>query len=171
MERQFDSFLISDEKKLLQPERIYEMLHGTYWAKERSRETIARTIENSLCFGVYCGSEQIGFARCATDYAVSFMLAGLVGHAIRRARGVVAGDGREGVGYGREAGREKSGRPFWMRAGVWAWTLAAVLAASVFGDDGAVIEDVHFVRGRFGVVVGLDWPPLLDRPGKGFCRH
>lgn len=62
------------------------------------------------------------------SYAVSFMLAGLVGHAIRRARGVVAGDGREGVGYGREAGREKSGRPLWMRAGVWAWTLAAVLA-------------------------------------------
>ena len=64
----------------------------------------------------------------ALSYAVSFMLAGLVGHAIRRARGVVAGDGREGVGYGREAGREKSGRPLWMRAGVWAWTLAAVLA-------------------------------------------
>lgn len=57
----------------------------------------------------------------ALSYAVSFMLAGLVGHAIRRARGVVAG-------YGREAGREKSGRPLWMRAGVWAWTLAAVLA-------------------------------------------
>ena len=42
MERQFDLYLISDDKKLLQIERIYEMLHSTYWAKERTRETIAR---------------------------------------------------------------------------------------------------------------------------------
>ena len=88
MERQFDSFLISDEKKLLQPERIYEMLHGTYWAKERSRETIARTIENSLCFGVYCGSEQIGFARCVTDYATTFLLADVIVDERYRGRGL-----------------------------------------------------------------------------------
>lgn len=88
MERQFDSFLISDDKKLLQPERIYEMLHNTYWAKERSRETIARTIENSLCFGVYAGSEQIGFARCVTDYATTFLLADVIIDERYRGRGL-----------------------------------------------------------------------------------
>lgn len=64
----------------------------------------------------------------ALSYAVSFVLAGLVGYAMRRARGTVTGDGRGGAGYGREAGRGKSGRPLWMRAGVWAWMLVAVLA-------------------------------------------
>ena len=78
MERQFDEFLISDDKDRLQLERIYEMLHGTYWAKERSRETIARAIENSLCFGVYSDGKQVGFARCVTDYATIYWLADVI---------------------------------------------------------------------------------------------
>ena len=88
MERQFDGFLISDEKGLLQPERIYVMLHDTYWAKERTRETIARAIENSLCFGIYFDGEQIGFARCVTDYATSFLLADVIIDERYRARGL-----------------------------------------------------------------------------------
>ncbi len=88
MERQFDLYLISDDKKLLQIERIYEMLHNTYWAKERTRETIARAIENSLCFGVYHAGTQIGFARCLTDYATTFLLADVIIDERHRGRGL-----------------------------------------------------------------------------------
>ena len=88
MERQFDSFLISDDKKLLQIERIYELLHGTYWAGDRMRETIARSIENSLCFGVYHAGEQVGFARCVTDYATTFLLADVIIDERYRGRGL-----------------------------------------------------------------------------------
>ncbi|MDD4312128.1 MAG: GNAT family N-acetyltransferase [Eubacteriales bacterium] len=88
MELEFEGFLISDDKGLLQLERIYEMLHGTYWANERTRETIARAIENSLCFGVYSGSEQIGFARCVTDYATTFSLADVIIDERYRGRGI-----------------------------------------------------------------------------------
>ena len=88
MERQFDSFLISDDKKLLQIERIYELLHGTYWAGDRTRETIARSIENSLCFGVYHAGEQVGFARCVTDYATTFLLADVIIDERYRGRGL-----------------------------------------------------------------------------------
>ena len=88
MERQFYAFLISDEKQLLQLERIYEMLRGTYWAKERLRETIARAIENSLCFGVYADGAQIGFARCVTDYATTFLLADVIVDERYRGRGI-----------------------------------------------------------------------------------
>ena len=83
-----DGFLISDDKSLLQLERIYEMLHGTYWANERSRETIAHAIENSLCFGVYSEGEQIGFARCVTDYATTFLLADVIIDDRYRGRGL-----------------------------------------------------------------------------------
>ena len=38
--------------------------------KGRSIETIQKSIENSLCFGVYKDSQQIGFARVVTDYSV-----------------------------------------------------------------------------------------------------
>ena len=63
----------------------------------------------------------------ALSYAVSFVLAGLVGHAMRRARGAAVGDGR-GVGRGREAGRHTANRPLWMRSGVWAWMFVVVFA-------------------------------------------
>ena len=42
----------------------------SYWAKGRSREKVLRSMENSLCFGMYDGQKQIGFGRVATDYVV-----------------------------------------------------------------------------------------------------
>jgi len=41
----------------------------------RPLEVVHRSIENSLSFGVYKGSEQIGFARVVTDYATFAWLA------------------------------------------------------------------------------------------------
>jgi len=40
------------------------------WAKGIPRETVARSIEHSLCFGVYDGGgKQVGFARVVSDFA------------------------------------------------------------------------------------------------------
>ncbi len=75
MECQFGEFLISDDKGLLQPDRVDELMHATYWAAERSSEVTQRAIENSLCVGVYRDGTQIAFARCVTDYATLFWLA------------------------------------------------------------------------------------------------
>ncbi len=41
----------------------------SYWAIGRSLETVQRSIENSLAFGIFKGDEQVGFARVVTDYA------------------------------------------------------------------------------------------------------
>jgi len=78
MEQDIDGFFISDDKSLLQPERIYAMLHSTYWASDRTLETMMKAADHSLCFGVYFEEEQIGFARCVTDYATTFLLADVV---------------------------------------------------------------------------------------------
>ena len=40
-----------------------------YWSLNVSKETVIRSIEHSLCFGVYKDSEQVGFARVISDYA------------------------------------------------------------------------------------------------------
>lgn len=64
-----DSFLISTDKALLDMNAIARFLDDTYWAKSRPRETIARSIEHSICFGVYHERKQIGFARVITDCA------------------------------------------------------------------------------------------------------
>ncbi|MGB5555020.1 MAG: GNAT family N-acetyltransferase [Flavobacteriaceae bacterium] len=43
----------------------------SYWAKGRSLYLVEKSIENSLCFGLFnADDKQIGFARIATDYVV-----------------------------------------------------------------------------------------------------
>ena len=39
----------------------------TYWAKGIPKEIVQRSIQNSLCFGVFLENQQIGFARVITD--------------------------------------------------------------------------------------------------------
>jgi GNAT superfamily N-acetyltransferase len=48
---------------------IHGFLTECYWAKGIPREVVARSIENSLCFGMYDNRKQIGFARVISDYA------------------------------------------------------------------------------------------------------
>jgi GNAT superfamily N-acetyltransferase len=68
MESQKDGYTISTEKSRLDLETIHRFLSGeAYWAKNRSLEKTQTAIENSICFGVYEGQQQIGFARVVTD--------------------------------------------------------------------------------------------------------
>ena len=71
-----DTYLVSDERSRLDVSVIHKFLSTeSYWATGRSMETVQRTIDNSLVFGLYRGSEQIGFARVVTDYATFAWLA------------------------------------------------------------------------------------------------
>jgi GNAT superfamily N-acetyltransferase len=62
-------FLISTDKTRLDLDAIHAFLSTCYWASGIPKETVARAIENSLCFGAYKGRKQVGFARVITDYA------------------------------------------------------------------------------------------------------
>ena len=62
-------FLISTDWSLLDVDVIHGFLARSYWAAEIPRATVVRAIENSLCFGVYDGTEQVGFARVISDFA------------------------------------------------------------------------------------------------------
>jgi N-acetylglutamate synthase-like GNAT family acetyltransferase len=62
-------FLISTDRAKLDLDTIHRFLTRSYWAEGIPRETVARSIENSLCFGVYRGAEQVGFARVISDFA------------------------------------------------------------------------------------------------------
>lgn len=47
---------------------IHEYLcNHSYWARGRSRSVVEKSIQNSLCFGVFDGEQQVGFARVVTD--------------------------------------------------------------------------------------------------------
>lgn len=63
-------FTISTDRNRQQFDVIQNFLSKeSYWARERTLEQTERAVENSLCFGVYKGENQIGFARVVTDYA------------------------------------------------------------------------------------------------------
>ncbi len=62
---------ISTNKTRLDINLIHNYLSNeSYWAKGRDIDIVKRSIDNSLCFGVFNDNGQIGFARVVTDYAV-----------------------------------------------------------------------------------------------------
>lgn len=66
-----DQFIISDDKSRLDVTLIHRFLsEESYWAKGIPLEVVQRSIEHSLCVGVYTKTgAQIAFARAVTDYA------------------------------------------------------------------------------------------------------
>lgn len=74
-ELQNGPFLLSTDPARLDIGAIYDFLHKSYWAGARPRSMIEKSIRNSLCFGVFEGRNQIGFARAVTDYATFAYLA------------------------------------------------------------------------------------------------
>lgn len=70
-----EDYVISTDKSLLDIQLIHTFLsESSYWAKGRSYDVVKKSIEQSLCFGVYLSVQQqilqqIGFARIVTDYA------------------------------------------------------------------------------------------------------
>ena len=88
MQQMMDEFLISDDKTLIQPGRVWELLSKSYWAADRDLATIQKSIEHSLCFGVYHAGEQIAFARCVTDYATIYWLGDVIVDERYRGQGV-----------------------------------------------------------------------------------
>ena len=70
VEYQRDGYLISTDKARLDLELIHEFLSSSaYWAQGRPLDVVQRSIGGSLCFGVYRGTQQVGFARVVTDRA------------------------------------------------------------------------------------------------------
>lgn len=71
-----DEWLISTNPFLLQVDMIHSYLSKeSYWAQHIPREVVERSVNNSLCFGLYHLEKQIGFARVVTDKATFAYLA------------------------------------------------------------------------------------------------
>ncbi len=69
-EHQRGEFSISTAKARLDVDVIHAFLsERSYWAGGRPRTLVEKTIQNSLCFGVYNSDGQVGFARVVSDYA------------------------------------------------------------------------------------------------------
>ncbi len=71
-----DGCTIDTDRARIDREAVACWLSGTYWAKNRSREAIFRSWDNSaVVFGLYRGESLIGFARVITDFVTTAYLA------------------------------------------------------------------------------------------------
>lgn len=62
-------FAISTDRARIDLDVVHGFLAASYWAAGIPRAVVARSIEHALCFGLYHGARQIGFARVITDRA------------------------------------------------------------------------------------------------------
>jgi GNAT superfamily N-acetyltransferase len=70
VEHRRDDYVISTDPARIDLDAVHDFLTNCYWAKGISRALVARSIEHSLCFGIYRpDGEQVGFARVISDYA------------------------------------------------------------------------------------------------------
>jgi GNAT superfamily N-acetyltransferase len=81
-------FSISTEPERLDRALIRDFLAGSYWARGIPREVVDRSIEGALCFGIYEGRAQVGFARVVTDRATFAYLADVFVLESHRGRGL-----------------------------------------------------------------------------------
>ncbi|MES2447642.1 MAG: GNAT family N-acetyltransferase [Bacteroidota bacterium] len=70
MEINDNGFIFSDDVNLVDVKAVHHYLcTQSYWAKGIPKETVQKSIANSLCFGIYKDGKQAGFARWVTDRA------------------------------------------------------------------------------------------------------
>lgn len=80
---------ISTDKARLDVALIHRFLsQESYWATNIPIDVVQRSIDNSLCFGVYAAEAQIGFARVITDQATFAYLADVFVLPEYRGRGI-----------------------------------------------------------------------------------
>lgn len=62
-------FTISTDPSRIDLDVVHGFLTASYWAQGIPRDVVRRSIEHSLCFGLYHEGRQVGFARVITDRA------------------------------------------------------------------------------------------------------
>jgi GNAT superfamily N-acetyltransferase len=70
-----DEYDFSTDKSRLDVDAIHAFLTTSYWSPGVPRAIVEKAIDNSLCFGVFQQTSQIGFARVITDKATFAYLA------------------------------------------------------------------------------------------------
>lgn len=70
MEISENNFIFSDDSSLIDVAAVHHYLsEESYWAKNIPFDIVKKSIDNSLCFGIYKDTKQVGFARWVTDKA------------------------------------------------------------------------------------------------------
>ena len=81
-------YRITTDAQKLDVDAMHAYLSRSFWAEGIPKETVAKAVANSLCFGLFDGSEQIGLARVVTDRATFAYLCDVYVLEMHRGRGL-----------------------------------------------------------------------------------
>jgi GNAT superfamily N-acetyltransferase len=65
--RTHGEYEISDDPARLDLDAVERLLHDTYWASDRSRAALEKSLVRSISLGAYWRGAQVGFGRIVTD--------------------------------------------------------------------------------------------------------
>ena len=72
------AYTLTDDRARVDLDAVCSLLQSTYWANDRPREVIAKSIQHSVCFTLLHEGRQIGFARGVTDHATFTWIADVI---------------------------------------------------------------------------------------------
>lgn len=75
MEWRRADYLVTCDRSRIQTDLVTGFLADSYWAAGIPEDVVRRSIEGALCFSLFDGERQIGFARVITDFATFGYLA------------------------------------------------------------------------------------------------
>lgn len=82
MQINIEQYQMTDDKERIRRHSrdIKALLAQSYWAKERTMETIHKSIEQSLCLSVFDTKldQMIAFARVVTDYSTMYYICDVI---------------------------------------------------------------------------------------------
>ncbi len=81
-------YTISTDRAQIDAGVVHAFVTRSYWGAGISRAVVERSIEHSLCFGLFHVEAQVGFARVITDYATFAYLADVFVLPEHRGRGL-----------------------------------------------------------------------------------
>ena len=81
-------FSITTDPAQIDVDAALALLRDTYWAAGMTRDTLAKALANSLCFGILRGDTLVGLARVVTDRATFAYLTDVVIAGPERGRGL-----------------------------------------------------------------------------------
>ena len=81
-------YWITTDTQKLDLNAIHAYLSRSFWAEGIPKETMAKAIVNSLCFGLFDGADQVGLARVVTDRATFAYLCDVYVLETHRGRGL-----------------------------------------------------------------------------------
>lgn len=83
-----DNYVLTDDRSRIDLDAVCDLLKHTYWAHDRPRSIIEKSLEHSVCFSLFRDGQQTGFARAVTDHATFTWVCDVVIHPDHRGRGL-----------------------------------------------------------------------------------